>query len=544
MSQVSLRGGRVQENDESAVHRISQDPVRDWEKWWVAGGELMNPILVKEVRQSLKSRQFEISFGLTLLACIGWTFLFVFTRVPMIYYVPSGAQLLAGYLMILAVPLFVVIPFTAFRSLASEIEENTYELLSISALSAKQIIQGKMATSVLQIILYLSALTPCIMLTYLMRGVALQTLLLLVGMSAAVSVLLVSGGLLVGAVGRTKVGQGGLSVLWLICLVIVFFGTMGMFMDNSFANEFGTVPPAYMLISSFAALTIGAALLALLMQTAASVIEFPSENRSTPIRRRILILLTACLFWILVLFFAVPEQNAPWELAFIFMSGMFVVFLLIGTFMCGERGLIAPRAQRSLPATFVGRLFLTWLGPGGGVGYMFIVTTYVSVVMLFFSLWLIIGAPPSRWTAVPAMITLAMYLALYLGLLRLIMLAVGRHIQVPMVAAVAFMVVLQIVLQLGPYVLVSYSVDFNTFAYGPHQMFNVPWTIERLLESDWSAVKASLILLALASMLIFGLNLMLSARDVMLLRIEAPERVKRETVTPAVSQPTPDPFAD
>ncbi len=156
MTRVSLAGGRIDEKvDVESVHRISQDPTRNWEVWWQRGGELLNPILVKEVRQALKSRQFEVSFGLTLLAAVCWTFLFMSFNVPRIFYVPGGGtELLRGYAFILLVPLLIIIPFSAFRSLTSEVEESTFELLSITSLSAKQIVTGKMATAALQILLY------------------------------------------------------------------------------------------------------------------------------------------------------------------------------------------------------------------------------------------------------------------------------------------------------------------------------------------------------------------------------------------------------
>ncbi len=69
-----------------------------------------------------------------------------------------------------------------------ESEDGTFELLSISALSAWQIIFGKMTSAVVQIVLYLSALAPCIVLTYLMRGVSLFSILFALAIAVAFSV--------------------------------------------------------------------------------------------------------------------------------------------------------------------------------------------------------------------------------------------------------------------------------------------------------------------------------------------------------------------
>ena len=41
---------------------------------------------------------------------------------------PLGARMLVGYYCILALPLFVIVPFSAFRSLAVEHEDGTFEV--------------------------------------------------------------------------------------------------------------------------------------------------------------------------------------------------------------------------------------------------------------------------------------------------------------------------------------------------------------------------------------------------------------------------------
>src|SRR3954471_8656788 len=113
-------------------------------------GDRLNPILVKEARQAMKSRQFVVTFSLLLLCGWLWTALFVLTGLPAIYYAPVGPGILAGYYAVLSVPLLIVVPYAACRSLAGEWEDGTFELLSITTLSARQIIAGKLASAVLQ----------------------------------------------------------------------------------------------------------------------------------------------------------------------------------------------------------------------------------------------------------------------------------------------------------------------------------------------------------------------------------------------------------
>ncbi|HNU08284.1 MAG TPA: hypothetical protein PKO33_11010, partial [Pyrinomonadaceae bacterium] len=81
---------------------------------------------------------------------------------PGIRYTASGGQLLLFYYGILAFPLAVIVPFAAFRSLAAERDENTYDLLAVSTLTPRQIINGKLGSAIVQMGVYFSAISPCL----------------------------------------------------------------------------------------------------------------------------------------------------------------------------------------------------------------------------------------------------------------------------------------------------------------------------------------------------------------------------------------------
>ncbi len=240
-------GSRVQ-------NRICELPEGGWERMWVWASERINPIVVKEVRQSLKSKQFTISYGLTLVAAVGWTLLAISLMVPRIFYMPGGLALLAGFFCILAVPLMVIIPFSAFRSLTAETEDSTFELLSISALSSYQIIYGKMASACVQILLYLSALAPCIVLTYLLRGVSLFSIAFLLGLTVLYSVSETALALLLASICKTRMAQTGVSVLVLSGLLVAFFGWTALIIDEGF-DAFDN-PPREIYVALFAAVTM------------------------------------------------------------------------------------------------------------------------------------------------------------------------------------------------------------------------------------------------------------------------------------------------
>lgn len=545
----SLLGGATRETD--LQHRMLEIPQKLWERGWVAASELINPLVVKEIRQSLKSRHFTISFGLVLIAAISWTLILISLSVPRIYYIPGGQPLLAGYFCILAVPLMVIIPFSAYRSLTAETEDSTFELLSISALSADQIVSGKMASALVQILLYLSALAPCIVLTYLLRGVGLFTILFLLGLTVAFSIGETALALMFAAVGRTRLLQNLVSVLVLAGLLIGVFSWLSLLIGaglDNFSN-----PPSEIYLVLFAIATIFVTLVSLVLRAAAAAIDFPSENHSTPLRLRIIGAVALILFWSLVAIVASREAAG----AIVLLVGLFIALMTIGALITGEYGVISPRAQRTLPKTFLGRVFLTWLYPGAGLGYIYIVCLFTGAAFTVGALELYYYTTLDNFfgsnSVVVAGYMLVCYLAIYLGVNRLLLLAVPKHMPARMLASFALLVVLLIFAHLLPLVVVYYLNDYREFAYDWHQAFNIIWSIDEAIDnaslgsnflSFSGQFGTSIVLLTLCAIGVFGLNLILCTRDVLLVRVSIPPRVREEDKEEAPEEPAPiDPFA-
>src|SRR5262249_4709460 len=117
---------------------------------------------------------------------------------------------------------------------------------------------------------------------------------------------------------------------------------------------------------------------------------------------------------------------------------------IAGIFVTGESDVLSARVKRELPQSTLGRVFFTWFAPGSGTGYVFIIANMLT-------LSLIVSLPydeirnivihlhgdsigrvgPSRASVQPSAIFQSMllatsYVAIYLGLGRLIFLAIGR----------------------------------------------------------------------------------------------------------------------
>ena len=211
--------GDAETNPVDANHwRARLDP------WLDRSSEWLNPILVKESRQAFKSRQFMVTF----FPAAGLLLDLVTPRgrhtQPGNLLRTGRFDVAGGLLCDLIFPLTVIIPFSAFRSLAAERDDGTYELLSISTLRPRQIITGKMSSSMLQMIIYLSVLAPCMTFTYLLRGIDIAMIVIVVFYSALTCWFLSALGLMLATLTGPRHWQVFASVFFILLLALVWFG--------------------------------------------------------------------------------------------------------------------------------------------------------------------------------------------------------------------------------------------------------------------------------------------------------------------------------
>jgi ABC-type transport system involved in multi-copper enzyme maturation permease subunit len=492
--------------------------------WLERAGERLNPILVKEARQALKSRQFVITFGLLLICGLGWSLIGVSMLMPGIYYAASGPFMLIGYAVILTVPMLLIVPFSAYRSLAGEREDGTYELLSITTLSSRQIVTGKLGSAVLQMLVYYSALSPCIAFTYLLRGVDIVTLGLILFYTFAASVLLSAVGLLVATLSRARHVQVLLSVALLLGLA--FFTLMWCIWTAVFIGERPNMPVdnAEVWIVQGSILTACGSYLVLFLLAAAAQLSFASDNRSTKLRMAMLVqqvLFTGWMgyFWI----------TYHWDLSSLlaFSGGH---WMLMGALLTGEWSVLSPRVKRQLPQSVLGRVFLTWFNPGSGTGYVFAVVNLVAVTVLA-CMMALAAQGFNRWPVdveetVLFGVLLCAYVAAYLGVGRLIALWLRRYLYFGLLLP---LVVHALLLALGvavPSFLQAWLFGFAEFEdYSVLQAPNWAWTLVEVVDGRILADPAVPILVVASAVVIFLVNLAVAAKEVEQERETAPERV-------------------
>jgi hypothetical protein len=507
------------------------------ERFLVYAGDWLNPILVKETRQALKSSQFAITFVLVLVACWIATIGVVAYIGPRIFYSADGGTLLFWYFLILSLPLMVVVPLAAFRSLTAEREDNTYDLLSITTLKPRQIISGKLGSSIAQMAVYFSAITPCLAFTYLLRGVDLPTIAMLLVFSFFWSL----GLCMVGILFATLTPQRFVQVFVLVAFVAALFlmlylsAVMGWFVSYyGRASIWGVGGEFWILLAALA--TAYFTFFALAFFASAGMITFTSENRSTPLRICMLVQQAAFVGWMSYIWFTNDYETGVVFAAVIFAA---IYWYCMGALLTAERPGMSQRVKRRLPQSFFGRMFYSWLNPGPASGFMFVIanaTSLAVIAMIGVTLSSFLSTRTGRgWPSAEVMFYLIVigwgYLVAYLGIGLILVSALRRIATVTMLACVLIQLLLLLAGFGVPYAIKSMSIKMRDADYSFIQITD-PFSSMAYVGDGGLLTDAGVIALIIpgVAICVLLLNMPSVIRELRVVREAAPARVIQDEV--------------
>jgi hypothetical protein len=191
-----------------------------------------NPIVVKEIRTGMRARMFLIFYFALLLG----TLLLSLVQTQGLHDAPdqrAGLRLFAVICCCLTFAVMGAVPVHAFRAMQAEREQNTLDVLMISGLKAKSVVWGKFLGSMLLMTVFVSALVPFMVFSYLLRGIDILTIPLTVAWILATAMMLTMGALWLGAAARQApwtmllqmfvIGGAGLTILVHIGLFLAGF---------------------------------------------------------------------------------------------------------------------------------------------------------------------------------------------------------------------------------------------------------------------------------------------------------------------------------
>jgi hypothetical protein len=339
-------------------------------------GDRFNPIVVKEMRQALKSRQFVGTFLLLLLAAWAGSIFGVSSLGASIDYGSPALTFYAGFLFALSAASLVIVPFWTFRSIVEERTETTLELLQITALSPVEIVHGKTLSAMVQVLVYYCALAPFIAFTALLPGfdvvhVAFSLVMLLI---TALCFSMVA--LAIGAHARKATSQAFGS---LVVIALAFGGMMAFFSFMTAAGENIRFDDAdtWWGLALFVYLGLSSGYLC--QQGAVAQLTFESDNRSTRIR----LAATAQWFvsWIglLAFLFMRVRPQISTEGSTTILTASVTYITIMGLFFTSEPDSLSRRVSRGLPRSRALRVVWAPFLPGGARGLLFAILSLATV---------------------------------------------------------------------------------------------------------------------------------------------------------------------
>jgi hypothetical protein len=198
--------------------------------------------------------------------------------------------------------------------------------------------------------------------------------------------------------------------------------------------------------------------------------------------------------------------------------------------MVGESARLSPRVQRQLPQTGIGRTLLTWFNPGSGTGYLFAVVNLLSILVYFVIVGYVTSLVgngrfnfDSNWLT--CMFLTWCYVAIYLGVSRLVLLMFQRWVRPNLFLALLLNILLALSGCAFPYLLELIVNGFQSPDYTPLQFTNWMWTLYVAADKSIWTYPAVPIVLAVGAGLVALLQMATMDQELWQSRAVTPLRV-------------------
>ena len=408
--------------------------------WMERQSEHLNAILIREIRRALNGRVFILAFLVLLFLCVMACFGAISA---------SGDRAGAGWnvfsflFMALCGISFLSLPLMVANLVYTEIKERTFELLSITTLTAARIVWGELMTAMGLFVLYTSAVAPFMAFSYLLGGVDIRTIGTGIALAFLGSMIL---SLVAVVTSAQRTGEASVRVV-LAILAMIAFGLIVSLANgwNRPLEQMWDEPNIWkiLLLGFTAYATLGA----MLFTAATGQLTFASANRARPLRLAVAahLILTGLAAW--------PLHDEDLNLGLV----LYALILLfgIGIVALGEGEDLTRRQLRT--GWFGRRLPTLWslFLPGARRGLAFVFTTGAVAVILYslvITFSIVTLDEKHYYRTLHAPLIAFSYLVLYLSSSYLLSLLLPLPLRRPLILR-AIPVVLFIVTLLFPFIL-------------------------------------------------------------------------------------------
>jgi ABC-2 type transport system permease protein len=380
-------------------------------EWLRTRSDLLSPILVKEVRQMVRGRDFAWAFAGSLL--VGVAVAFVGAAEALGGNTVAGRSTFLWLLSCLAIIALAVIPLGAFSALRSERMEQTLDLMMLTALSPRRVIIGKLLAQAVKLTTLLAAVAPFLAMSFLLGGVDFVSILVALASLFVASLWMSALGLFLSTLLKSRAMSGlfyggmALVVLLLLTLTRSFYLMLTGF-GISFYPATGRSP--YWTLGVWAVFCL--ATMTNLVLLAENRLALAVANRVTPVR--------VGFFVQFVLICAATMGYAAWSAAARFdavetlgvAAGLHLA--LVAMFVLTEDIRVPQNVQARVRASRWGHPALAIFRPGAGAGALYVATQ--MALLLLAARLLDATASQYRW-----LLAICAYICLFSGLPALVL---------------------------------------------------------------------------------------------------------------------------
>ena len=244
----------------------------------------ISPIVVKEIRQMVRGREFTYSFGLSLIAGLLVAFFGLADALTSVG--TSGAKVFSALMVCLGLLGIGVVPIATFSALRNERADQTLDLITQTALSPRSIVVGKLMTQWIKLLMLFAGLAPFITISFLLGGIDLQTILISLAVLFMWSMWVCAMCLFLSSASQSRAMSAAVFIGLAIAVIYVLTSAsrvviMRMFGGPAGGSPFGTAELGWALAATTALCFVSMANLVLLAENRLSL---PIEDRSTALR--------------------------------------------------------------------------------------------------------------------------------------------------------------------------------------------------------------------------------------------------------------------
>ena len=334
----------------------------------------LSPIVVKEVRQFVRSREFLASFATSLIIALLIAFFASTQSVTGSRTAGMGAfSTLTGCLVILGL---AVVPIGAFTTLRNERLEQTLDLISLTTMSPRRIIIGKLETQAVKLVTFFAVMMPFVATSFLLGGIDFVTILTAMVAVFLGSMWVAAAALCASTMFRSRVMSGLLFAVMAVGVFIAFLASRTFLTRMLLGIPPGAFVTPTPVASSWSQWWTYGTLVVLCLATMANLVLLAESRLTLATQNRVSVLRVGLFLQFLLILAWVLANGLRGS---IYVTQSLMALMVVGTLHLGLVAVFAVTEGLDVPNQRVAspRWLRHWgmhylLGPGGGRAALYV----------------------------------------------------------------------------------------------------------------------------------------------------------------------------